>query len=75
MLVRVEVVEIVGLFAELHTSIASAKLLNKEGVVLLYDFPYQLPRNIRHLQKGSKNTMRTTNRMNKKQQRKIYFED
>ena len=50
MLVGVEVVEVVRLFAELNTGIASAKLFNEERAVLLNDFPYQLPRNVRHLQ-------------------------
>lgn len=51
MLVGVKVVEVIRLFAELNTSIASAKLFNKERAVLLNDFPDQLPRNVRHLQK------------------------
>lgn len=51
MLVGVEAVEVVRLFAKLNTGIASAKLFNEERAVLLNDFPYQLPRNVRHLQK------------------------
>ena len=43
--VGVDVVEVVGLLGELHLSIAVAKLLHKEGVVLPHNLPDQIPRN------------------------------
>lgn len=48
-LVRVEIVEIVGLLAELHARSSSTELLHQERVVLLHDLPDQLSWHRRHL--------------------------
>lgn len=48
MLVGVEVIEIVALFAELNTLSSIAKLLHEKRVVFLHDLPYQLPWYCRH---------------------------
>jgi len=45
----VEVVEIVGLSAELHALSAPSELFHQERVVLLYDLPYELSWYGRHL--------------------------
>ena len=47
-LVGVDVVEIVALFAELHTGGAVPELLHEKGGILLHDLPNQLPWNCRH---------------------------
>ena len=46
---RVQIVEIVALFAELNTLCSSTELFHQEGVVLLDDLPYELPGNCGHL--------------------------
>jgi len=48
-LVGVNIVEIVGLLAELNLGIAVAKLFDQEGVILPHDLPDQGMWNRRHL--------------------------
>ena len=48
-LVGVDIVEVVGLLAELNLGIAIAKLLDQEGIILPHDLPDQRIRNRRHL--------------------------
>uniref|UniRef100_A0A2P2LY11 Uncharacterized protein n=1 Tax=Rhizophora mucronata TaxID=61149 RepID=A0A2P2LY11_RHIMU len=48
MLVGIEIVDIIGLFAEADAGGSTTKLLHQKRVVPLHNLPNQLPRHSRH---------------------------